>query len=228
MLRILKTCLAAAAGAIFAAASADAAPILGVTTNAAGTTVVGATENRAALGGTSVRYFIPLGDTSGTYGVSNGGAFGLSADSGNGGGTLSMWLRFTGLTVGQAATLTVRFEDLDVTPVNDPSGFTETLNVFNSSGTSLTGIISALGATPIGGGVVSGNPTSQMLTLFLGTITSSQLLLRLDFKAAFNANGTNTAEFLRAELSQVPIPAALPLLLSGLAGLGLAGRRRTA
>jgi hypothetical protein len=224
MLRVLKISLAAAACA-FAGASAEAA-VLGVTTNSTGTTVVGDTENRAALGGTSVRYFVPLGDTSGTYGVSSSGNFGRFADSGNGGGTLSMWLRFTGLIVGQGATLTVKFEDLDLTPVNDPSGFTERLSIFNQSGTNLTGIITALGATPSGGGTVTGNNTSQVLTLFLGTVSSSQLLLRLDFRAAFSGLGTNTAEFLRAEISQVPIPAALPLLLSGLAGLGYAGRRR--
>lgn len=227
MLRILKISLAAAACAFVAAGSAQAA-VVGVTTNSTGTTVVGDTENRAALGGTSVRYFVPLGDSSGTYGVSNSGNFGRFADSGNGGGTLSMWLRFTGLTVGQAGTLTIRFEDLDLIGVNDPAGFFERLNVFNSSGTSLTGLITALGATPIGGGTVTGNSTSQALTLFLGTITTSQLLLRLDFSATFSGFGTNTAEFLRAEISQVPIPAALPLLISGLAGLGFAGRRRKA
>ena len=227
MLRILKSGLIAAVGAFAVAASAEAA-VVGVATNSTGTTVVGDTENRAVLGGTSIRYYVPLGDASGTYGVSSSGNFGRFSDTGNGGGTLSMWLRFTGLTVGQAGTLTIKFEDLDVTPVNDPNGFTERLNLFNSSGTSLTGLITALGATPAGGGTVSGNSTSQALTLFLGTITSTQLLLRLDFNAVFTGFGTNTAEFLRAEISQVPVPAALPLLLSGLAGLGFASRRRKA
>lgn len=226
MLRILKACVAAAAGVLLSTASEAA--VVGVSTNSTGTTVVGDTENRAALGGTAIRYFVPLGNANGTYGVSNSGNYGRFADSGNGGGVMSMWLRFTGLTIGQAGTLTIRFEDLDVTPVNDPNGFTERLNLFNSSGTSLTGLITALGATPAGGGTVSGNSTSQALTLFLGTITSTQLLLRLDFNAVFTGFGTNTAEFLRAEISQVPVPAALPLLLSGLAGLGFASRRRKA
>lgn len=223
----LKSCLAAVAALAFASSAAEAA-IVGVTTNQAGTTVVGDTENRPALGGTSVRYFVPLGDTSGTYGVSNSGNFGRSADSGNGGGILTMYLRFTGLTVGQGYTLRVAFEDLDLNGVNDPAGFLENLRVRTAAGTDISGLITTLGPTPLGGGSVTGNTTSQLLTLFVGAATSTQMVWRLDFQASFAGQGTNTAEYLRAELSPVPVPAALPLMLAGLAGLGFASRKKNA
>lgn len=221
-----KSCLAALAIGAAAFSTAAEAAVLGVATNSTGATVVGDTENRPVLGGTSIRYFVPLGDTSGTYGVSNSGNFGRFSDSGNGGGLLTMYLRFTGLTVGQGYNLSVRFEDLDLVGVNDPAGFFENLRVRTAAGADLSGLITSLGATPLGGGSVTGNATSQLLTLFVGAATSSQMIYRLDFTAAFNANGTNTAEFLRAELNPVPVPAALPLMLAGLAGLRFASRKK--
>lgn len=218
-MNIVKIC-AAAFIAVVGAASGAQASIVGVATNSAGVGTVGETEARAAFGGAQgIRYFITLGDDDGVYGVDDGGDFGLEADSGNGGGTLSMFLRFDGLTVGQSYNLSVRFEDLDLIGASDPTGFLETLNVFNAGGSSLSGPISAIGA------LVSGDATSQLLTLFIGAATSTSLLLRLDFTASFTGNGTNTAEFLLAELRAVPVPAALPLLLSGLAGLGFASRK---
>lgn len=223
-LRTLALSLAAAFG--LAAASSAEAAIIGVTTNQAGTSTVGATENRPALGGTSIRYFIPLSDNSGTYGVSNGGTFGLNSDFGNGGGLLTMYVKFSGLTVGQLYNLIVRWEDLDLTPVNDPNGFTENLQVRRADGTNISGLITALGATPNGGGTVTGNATSQLLTLAVGAATAADMILRFDFRAAFTGNATNSAEFLRAELSPVPVPAALPLMMAGLAGLGFASRKK--
>ena len=224
MLRILKACVAAAAGVLLSTASEAA--VVGVSTNSTGTAVVGDTENRAALGGTSVRYYVPLSDNSGTYGVTNSGAFGRSSDFGNGGGLLTMYLRFTGLTIGQGYNLTVRFEDLDLIGVNDPAGFLENLRVRTAAGVDISGLITTLGATPLGGGVVNGNATSQLLTLFVGAATSTQMIWRLDFQASFSSNGTNTAEYLRAELNPVPVPAALPLMVAGLAGLRFASRRK--
>ncbi|MBT8472160.1 MAG: VPLPA-CTERM sorting domain-containing protein, partial [Marinicaulis sp.] len=47
------------------------------------------------------------------------------------------------------------------------------------------------------------------------------------FRRTAGADGLDFyVEFLDAEFDPIPVPAALPLLLSGLAGLGFASRRR--
>lgn len=215
---------AVAFGAMFGAANAA---IVGVAVNPGNNATVGDYVTRPApLGANSIQYFVPLGDGSGTYGVTNSGNFGRVADSGNGGGTLSLFLRFTGLTIGQSYNLVTVFEDLDVLPVNDPANFTERLQIFNSSNVALTGALTSLGN--FAGGSVTGDSTAQTLVLALGAATANTLTLRLDFTANFNTNGTNTAEFLNAQLQPVPLPAAFPLMMAGVAGLGFAARRKRA
>ncbi len=215
-----------AATAVVAAAALMAAPaanagIIGVTVDPDDNSIVGETEVRPALGGEAIRYFIPLGDDSGVYGVDDGGDFGLEADNGNGGGTLSMYILFDGVNVGSDYVLDIMFEDLDLVNANDPNGFFESLEVLSADGlTSLTGLI-----TDISNPLVAGDAsTQQLLSVFLGTILSEAFVIRLDFVADFSSRGTNTAEFLIAEIKEVPIPGALPLFLAGIAGLGFAGR----
>ena len=68
---------------------------------------VGSTDVRAALGATpAIKYFIPLGNASGTYGV---GGFGTSSDTGNGGGFLTMILAFSPVDVTKGGLLTILF-----------------------------------------------------------------------------------------------------------------------
>lgn len=216
--------LAALAGAtaLFAAPAASAA-VIGVTVDPSDNSVVGETEFRPALGDEAVRYFIPLNGNSadGIYGVDDGGQYGLTSDSGSGGPTLSMYLLFEGLNAGGAYTLDILFEDLDLAGANDPNGFFETLEVLSADGmTSFSGLI-----TNITDPLVSGDAgTQQLLSLFLGTIASESFLIRLDFTADFSGKGSNTAEFLIAEVSEVPLPAAAWLFLAGVAGFGFAGR----
>ncbi|WP_425409277.1 VPLPA-CTERM sorting domain-containing protein [Hyphococcus sp.] len=221
---IAKVTAGALAAAALMATQAAHAGVIGVTVDPGDNSAVGETEFRAALGGDAIRYFIPLGNDDGVYGVDDSGDFGLAADSGNGGGALSMYLLFDGLNAGGAYSLDILFEDLDLAGANDPNGFFESIEVLSADGlTSFTGLI-----TQISNPMVSGDAsTQQLLSVFLGTIMAESFVLRLDFVANFNTNGTNTAEFLIAEINEVPIPAALPLFFAGIAGLGFASRRKT-
>ena len=93
-------------------------------------------------------------------------------------------------------------------------------------------VLSADGKTSLSGGwikniknlLVSGDrSTQQLLNLHLGNIASPKFMVRLDFKAWYKYHGRNTPEYLIASLHEtpeVPLPAAAPLFLMGLAGAG--------
>lgn len=214
--------LAAAAGMFLAASAANAA-IIGVTVDPSDNSSVGETEFRSALGGDAIKYFIPLGNDSGVYGVDDGGTFGLVSDFGNGGGTLSMYILFSPVTPGSEYVLSILFEDLDLIGANDPNGFLERVDILSADGsTSLSGGP----ITNIGGLITGDADTQQLLTLALGAVPGDPFLLRLDFKSWFEHKGYNTPEYLRAWVTEVPLPAALPLFLAGLAGVGFASKRR--
>ena len=219
--KILIAAVAMSAMAVMSPASA--ATVTGVAVSGNGSNTVVGTYTPAgggpagdtnALGATAIQYFVPLGNASGTYGV---GGFGQSADTGNGGGTLSMYLKFS--PVSGSSVLNVKFQDLDLNGVNDPANFLESLQVFTGAGVALTGLITNIG------GIVTGDTNSQTLTLALGVV-NDPLYLLLNFKASTPTNGTNTPEYLIATVSNVPLPGALMLFGSGLAGLAMLGRRR--
>ena len=170
------------------------------------------------LGAGGIEYYIPLSGSNGTYGVSN---YGLNPDFGNGGPTEKMFLYFS--PVSGNSVLTIKFQDLDLVGANDPSGFFESLQIFGQGGNPLTPVITSLGSFLNGN--VSGDHSAQLLTLALGVV-SGPLYLELDFHAHSDSNGTNTAEYLLATVSPVPLPGALVLFGSGLVGLGFVARRR--
>ncbi len=224
------------AGTMLFALPANAATIVGQAVDAIGSinAAVGNLDTRPLLGAganNAIEYFIPLGNTDGTYGVDNAGSFGTVSDSGTGGGILTMFLRFDGL-IANSGTLSILFEDLDLTPVNDPPGFTETIQIFDQNGTELTtGIISdVLTPSPFSITTAGGPNDTLELALALGPIAASTFFIELNFAASFASSGTNTAEYLRAtfteNLSVVPLPAALPLYGTGLAIMGFVGWRR--
>lgn len=206
-----------------------AAPVTGYAvdgvTGAAASTPAGVTEFRPLLGGNAIKYFIPLrSDTSGTFGVgslcSNAGA-GTCSDSGSTGGNLTMNLRFDGVGIGSAV-LKIVFEDLDLIGVNDPSGFLESLNVMNAAGTTLSGGT----ITNISSALVDGNSSIQTLVMNL-LLTGDPTFLKLKFKSIPREYGTNTAEYLIATITPVPVPAAIWMMGSLLVGwLGFSGWRR--
>lgn len=181
---------------------------------------VGATEYRPLLGSDAIKYFIPLTSSgSCTYGVDCGEA----SDSGYGGTEMSMFLRFDGVNTSQPSSLTIAFEDLDLIGVNDPWYFLEDINVFDSSNTSMTGLITNI-ASPF----VTGNyDTQQFLSFDLGVLSDTTYFLELVFTANSKYFGRNTPEYLVAEISVVPLPATGLLLLGGMAGLGAMSRRRS-
>src|SRR5262245_1076707 len=195
-----KNMIKATAAAVVAmtgivSASADT---IGVSVGSlSGTTHVGsATQNIADLGGAgSIEYFIPLNGANGTYGAAGTcgtTGFGTCADSGFGGGTLTMFLRFDPVSTSNPSVLTVNFLDLDLNGANDPAGFLENLQIFNATTmTPLTVLITNFG------GLVTGDANVQTLSLGLGTLTASPLVLKLKFQADFtnpNDHGTNTPE----------------------------------
>ncbi len=86
---------------------------------------------------------------------------------------------------------------------------------FNGQTVSLDGSAGLLTITTSLGGIVS----SALMTFAQANVFDFGLVdwIQFDF---------GDTEFLVASISDVPLPGALPLLLSGLAGLGFAGRRR--
>jgi len=234
----------AMATAMIATTGADparAAPVstVGIAVGSVGsTTEIGNKTSKPDLGGDAIQYFIPLGTSGGTYGVGKykcgGSGFGTCSDTGKGGETLKMILYFSSVSTINPSKLTIIFEDLDLHGASDPDHFFESLKILQA-GNSLTGWITDIGG-PITGGAIAGNNTNQTLNLDLGTSTASSLWLVLKFKATSDFKGTNTAEFLRATISEVPaappvatpLPGALVLMGSVLGFFGAGVWRRRA
>ncbi len=96
--------VSAAAAAILALATL-ATPASALTTTGVAVGAVGLSAQvglapvfNATLGGNAIPFFITLGNTSGTYGTGgscSGNGFGTCADSGDGGGILTMIFRFS-------------------------------------------------------------------------------------------------------------------------------------
>ena len=186
---------------------------------------VGTTVNLLSLGGISIKYFIPLAPAGVpfdpcTYGAIGPSGCGTFADFGSGGQKMDMFLLFDPVSTAQASILTIKFEDLDLAGANDPVGFVERMDLYDSNG-----LIASF--DDIGDTYASGNGVLQMVQVPLGTLTSSPFWAQLRFSAKSDFWGRNTAEYLRATIAPVPLPAALPLFGAGLTLMGFAGWRRS-
>ena len=131
--------------------------------------------------------------------------------------------------------LTFSFVDLDLIGVNDPAGFTETIQFFSATNSALTSVITTApgsGSSPLAY-MVTGNSNSQTITFsdVRSVITSDPFYVKLVFGSKETTSGThtNTMESMTATLATttaVPEPTSMVLFGSGLMALGAWRMRR--
>jgi len=188
----------------------------------------------------AIGFYIPLNSANnGTYGMDIPGPAGEAGtfsdsktDPFTNSNALSMYLRFTPLAPFPlaSAVLTFSFVDLDLIGVNDPSGFTETVQFFSATNSELTPLITtdpSSGSSPLAF-TVTGNSTTQTITFsdVRSVITSDPFYVKLVLGSKETNSGTymNTIESLTATLATstatVPEPTSMLLLGSGLVALG--------
>jgi hypothetical protein len=225
--RIARVATAAIAVALMSSNIAFSA-VVGVAVGSIGSNVQVGLATSSLLGPGTIPFYIPLkqGDAC-TYGVSNCGTYADTRDYGHGtsddwGRPMNMILMFAPVTPNVEGTLRIRFNDLDLVGGSDPYKFFETLEVFNSSGTSLTGPITSLG------GLVTGNADNQYLSMLLtaSDVAGNPLYVRLGFRTQYKDDEkvTNTLEYLQAKFTQVPVPAAGLLLIGAICTFGILRR----
>jgi hypothetical protein len=220
-----------------------------------------------------IEYFIPLLDShSGTYGAAAGGicddtgeaGIGTCADTGTGSGyssadslMMNLFFDLTGSPDSSEATLSINFEDLDLTPINDPTGFNESLqfsywNVDSNSFVNIGGVIDHVDELESGAfsGAASTTPdtpvdpfTWHLDLAALGILDNTGGLndsvstldgfwIQLGFGSQYTwsdgspRTGTNTSEFLTAELNVSPVPVPAAFWLFGTALIGFVGMSR--
>ncbi|HSM40704.1 MAG TPA: hypothetical protein VK862_08125 [Afifellaceae bacterium] len=211
---ILSSCLSGGP----AVAATIGAPVDGIGSNTAV-----AAGNVGADG--TIRFFVPLSSAdSGTFGVGTGTSSDTCSGGGTdscSGGTLDMYLRFDPVVSGSNL-LRLEFDDLDLSGVNDPGSFLESIEIFDSLATSLALITSV--PNPF---VVSADPDKQIIEILVNAAAPT-FWAKLTFVSGQipYSSARNTEELLLATISPVPVPAALPLFAAGLAGIGAARLRR--
>jgi len=216
---IVAGCVSGAA--LFGATEAMAMPINGITVNQAGgggTVPVGLPPIGISPLGLSnaIEYFIPLSSAPAT--CTYGDGCGTSPDTGSGGTAMSMFLEFGPVTPLLGGGLTIQFDDLDLKNANDPYGFFESIQIFDSETNPLTNLISefVLSALLTAPSPVADNITTLTLPIAGGVVMSDPFYVQLVFKATYKFYGKNTAEYLTAtfwqesgSVSEVPVPATL-------------------
>ncbi len=207
-----------------------------------------------------IDYFIPLSQAnSGVYGVTptSSGPVGTFSDTGSGYGyndatndALQMYLRYdlSQLSVPAAtATLSFRFDDLDLAPNNDPTGFFEDLQVHYFDGTSVQALTNTIldsgdSAALVDAGAtitVDANDSNRIHLVFPGLASvinglptgADALYIRLDLSSKYEPgnNVRNTSERLLSSVlttTMVPLPSAAWMGLVIMGGMGVVGKIR--
>jgi len=241
---------------------ANSANASSVTVN--GYTVDSVADNNAVgiTSGGKIKYYIPLtsdGSTSGTYGVNpstcakgagtcsdSGSGYGYddaSGDSGSGYGyddasglKMNIFFDLSWQPQSASAELDFVFDDLDLTDINDPYKFFESMSLSYWNGSAFALLGSTIKNTGDMAGDVYVSATDPItwnldLASILVDPNSSQtngdgFWIQLGFGSKYDWNGRNTPEYLTASLtvSSVPVPAAIWLF--GTALIGFVGMSR--
>ena len=181
----------------------------------------------------TISYYIPLSEeNSGVYGVDG---VGTSSDSCGGwwhpnctGGALTMYLKFSPVSTGSHI-VNFLFDDLDLDieneNINDPAGFVETVEFFDSDG-----------GAAIAYDVISADQDTQSLQILVSVAAPNDdngFWAKLVFSSILSYELTkhhkklrNTEEKLLATITPVPLPAALPLFGTVIAVMGFVGWRK--
>ena len=236
---------------LLAALWANSATASSVTVN--GYTVDSVTGNSAVgiTSGGTIKYYIPLasdGSTAGTYGVNpstcaNGA--GTCSDSGSGYGysgasglEMNIFFDLSGQPQSASAELDFVFDDLDLTDINDPNNFYESMSLSYWDGSAFASLNSPtiIKSSADMDGVVNVSAIDPItwnldLASILGDLNASQssdngFWIQLGFGSKYNSTGWNTPEYLTASLTVAPVPVPAAVWLFGTALIGFVGMSR--
>lgn len=185
------------------AGTAAAGPTIGVPVASIGSsTPVGNVD-----GDGTVRFFIPL-DSTATYGVDGGTSADTANCSSGCSGALDMVLRFSPVTTGSNV-LDLWFDDIDLMGVNDPDQLLESVEIFDSDGTTSLAFVDSASDPE----VLAADYNTQHLQIGLN-VAGDPFFAKLHFTGDVTYNGTllNTEETVLAKItSTVPEPGTVAL-----------------
>lgn len=196
----------------------------------------------------------PNNTRAGVYGVDDGGDWGQSADSGTGqtaGPSVYIYVNFD-VQPNQTYQFYTFFEDLDMFNTRDNSNLLEGFNVRdanlnslfpgpdpstpggpNPNQTVINGLYDNINKSPLLSNTFVNNDPDEFQTFITAPNViatgpgQTSLTLRLEFGSfrTQGGTGTNTPEYIIPFLL-LPLPAPIWMLLAGIVGLGIVGRKR--
>jgi hypothetical protein len=226
-------------------ANSSSFTVSGVTVDSGGSAAtVGITDSGR------IKYYIPLDeDLTGVYGVTSPAHVcdyvGECHDHGDGVGyddasalDMNIFFNLAGLPQSESAQLDFVFDDLDLTDINDPNGFFESMSLSYWDGADYQLIDGVIKNSSHMSGTVnidSVDPITWNLDLaalgILGDLNDSNtndngFWIQLGFGSDYYTRGKNTAEYLTAALTVSPVPVPAAIWLFGTALIGFVGMSR--